>query len=291
MQRVSQQNDGVLIQFKAKIIYSDDSSVELASAEELLTYNEIRPVVSTAVHLDWTFMVKFQDKKNPEKQRIQISILSSISGPLEFDDQFGGKCMIVTSRGRGLFNIRIEHTARTWGADLESMLSNHIQTLCQNGNRFGDFLGKHSGWIGVVVGVLLFFSICLGLYFGLDRYAVSINIELRKIAETTEATQRASATLDYIAKFIVSGAWTRQTLFQLITFVAGVIVSLIVGIWAGTAANSSPPSFVLLTRSSLQDRDEQLRRHRRSWVSFTCSVIFAIITGIVSNILFQKYFN
>jgi hypothetical protein len=43
MQRVSQQNDGVLIQFKSKIVYSDNSSVELTSIDELLTYNEIRP--------------------------------------------------------------------------------------------------------------------------------------------------------------------------------------------------------------------------------------------------------
>src|SRR5215208_6114160 len=40
LQRVTQQNDGILAQFKAKIVFSDNSSVEINNIEELLTYNE-----------------------------------------------------------------------------------------------------------------------------------------------------------------------------------------------------------------------------------------------------------
>ena len=77
LQRITQQNDGILASFSGKFVFSDDSTVELNSIEELLTYNEVRPITSRALHLTWSFMVRFQDKKTPEKQRIQISFIAS----------------------------------------------------------------------------------------------------------------------------------------------------------------------------------------------------------------------
>ena len=45
-QRVTQQNNGKLVQLKTQIYYSDESSVLLSSYEELVTYNEVKPVIS-----------------------------------------------------------------------------------------------------------------------------------------------------------------------------------------------------------------------------------------------------
>ena len=50
-QRLTQQNNALLSQFRAKIYFSDDSSITLNSFEELITYNEVRPLVSVAVDL------------------------------------------------------------------------------------------------------------------------------------------------------------------------------------------------------------------------------------------------
>ena len=67
-QRVKQQNEASLIQFTIKIIYDDNSSVLLNSIDDFVRYTEVRPVVSVAAHLSWTYLIKFQDRAVPEKQ-------------------------------------------------------------------------------------------------------------------------------------------------------------------------------------------------------------------------------
>lgn len=56
-QRVIQQNHGKLLQLKTKIYYSDESDVLLGSYEELLSYNEIKPVISLAVRMTWSYLI------------------------------------------------------------------------------------------------------------------------------------------------------------------------------------------------------------------------------------------
>lgn len=78
MQRIQQQNDSQFIQFTAQTIYSDSSNVTVNSLEEFLTYKEVRPIISEAIHLEWSYLVQFQDKDAPEKQKITIAFSQSI---------------------------------------------------------------------------------------------------------------------------------------------------------------------------------------------------------------------
>ncbi len=79
LQRFFQQNNGSLAKFSVKIIYDDNSSVHLNSIEEFETFNETKPVVSTSVHISWTFLVQFMDKKIPEKQEVELSFTATLS--------------------------------------------------------------------------------------------------------------------------------------------------------------------------------------------------------------------
>jgi hypothetical protein len=72
-QRLSSQNEATLVQFTARIVYDDNSSVLLNSLEDFLSYNEVKPLISVGLHLSWTYLIKFQNKPFPEKQIVQIS--------------------------------------------------------------------------------------------------------------------------------------------------------------------------------------------------------------------------
>src|SRR5712691_8863385 len=72
-QRVTQQNEASLVQFTVRIVYDDDSSVLLNSFDDFLHYNEIRPLASIGAHLSWTYLIRFPDRKSPEKQEIEVS--------------------------------------------------------------------------------------------------------------------------------------------------------------------------------------------------------------------------
>lgn len=78
-QRISSQNDATLVQFTARIIYSDNSSVLLNSFSDFQSYNEVKPLISTGLHLSWTYLIQFKNKSFPEKQNIDISFISDPS--------------------------------------------------------------------------------------------------------------------------------------------------------------------------------------------------------------------
>ncbi|MCP4136982.1 MAG: hypothetical protein GY754_38800 [bacterium] len=55
-QRINQQNEANLIQFRTKIFYNDESSILLGSIEELETFNEIRKVIPISVHIEFDYL-------------------------------------------------------------------------------------------------------------------------------------------------------------------------------------------------------------------------------------------
>ena len=121
-QRVSQQNAGTLIQFTAKIDYSDNSSVLLNSLDAFRTHVEVRPIASVAVHLSWTYLIQFQGKTAPEKQQIDVTLHGASKFAVQTESG------LISGPGGYIF-IRISHTARTWGVDMESLLLGHFRTL------------------------------------------------------------------------------------------------------------------------------------------------------------------
>ncbi len=75
-QRILSQNEATLVQFTARVEYDNNSSVLLNSLRDFLSYNEVKPLKSSALHLSWTYLMKFPMKDFPEKQVIQISFKS-----------------------------------------------------------------------------------------------------------------------------------------------------------------------------------------------------------------------
>jgi hypothetical protein len=68
-QRVNEQNTAKLIQFSAKILFEDESSVELPSLDELSSYADIKQVISSGIVLTWIYMITFQNRTVPENSK------------------------------------------------------------------------------------------------------------------------------------------------------------------------------------------------------------------------------
>jgi hypothetical protein len=120
-QRISAQNNAALASFVARIVYDDNSSVQLNSFLEFKTYNEVKPLRSTAIHLSWTYLVQFQNKTIYEKQQVDLSI--SVAEPdrqVIIDAEFPNR-RIARLGHRGLINLRISHSDRSWGGDIDAL--------------------------------------------------------------------------------------------------------------------------------------------------------------------------
>lgn len=287
LQRVSQQNEGVLANFSSKIIFSDNSTVEINSIEELLTYNEVRPIISRAVHLTWDFVVRFQDKQFPEKQRIQISIISSGEDIPAIDENIP-YLQRYSVRKSGLISFRIEHTARTWGADIEALLSNHIKSLLREPSKIKEFIRKHRSALSNTIIVALMTITLIGGFFAAKRFAATRIVELNQHISTVALNENdaVNGKLDYLAMMAANGVWARFA-YGLVTFVVVMFfVSFFLMYWFENSADSTDPSFVLLTKEAHKEKTKVYSKLRLQWLSFILANIVAIIAGVVSNFIF-----
>ncbi|MDF5734742.1 MULTISPECIES: hypothetical protein [unclassified Nostoc] len=61
-QRIIQQNNAQLINFQSRIYFHDNSVIELNSYPQLITYKEVRPLVTVAIDLSWDYLIQFNNK-------------------------------------------------------------------------------------------------------------------------------------------------------------------------------------------------------------------------------------
>ncbi|MBU1101154.1 MAG: hypothetical protein KKA84_12195 [Bacteroidetes bacterium] len=292
LQRITQQNDGSLAKFSARIFFSDNSSVEFNEIDELLTYNEVRPISSVSVHMSWDFIVTFPDKKIPEKQKILISFVSSGRFLPEFDRD----SVILLHKPeyeRGFINFRIEHTARTWGADIESLLTNHINSILQKDSKIKSFIRRYSGKISFGVATSFFLSSLIYGFVSANSFASD------RIEEVTNrinmfkngSLEALNNKVDYLTNFVAGGAWSRYYFALVVFVILSMVISIFLAAWVEGSADTQEPSFVLLTKESKKHKDRVLKKLNKKWLSFFAAIITAIITGIISNYLFSNFFS
>ncbi|MFI5330478.1 MAG: hypothetical protein ACHQ2F_05500 [Desulfobaccales bacterium] len=292
-QRINQQNEASLLQFTIKVIYDDNSSVILNSLADFIHYNEIRTVSSIAAHLTWTYLVRFQDKTAAEKQMIEVSIISSSKKPF-FDEDITIPFFLPVNPFNltGFINFRISHTARTWGADIEALLTEHIKNLLKNESKIKSFIIKNNDKIGIGVGISLFIGAIIGAFTRFNSFVKHQGDLVNNIIpKDMDQFKALIAKIDYLLNFTTSGTWEKFNM-NIGTFllISGVF-SIIFGSWAAIAANNRELSFLLLTRESEKRKKEMLKKNRRTWLSFIGSLLFGIITSVVGNILFIYFFK
>jgi hypothetical protein len=231
-QRIDSQNEATLIQFTIRIEYDDNSSVLLNSLQDFLTYSEVRQIASVGVALSWVYLVKFKNSNVPEKQEIYLSFRTGD------DDEVGnifaeddGVFIIQSSRRRSLSGVflRIRHTDRTWGTDLESLLTGHVKTLMKTPQPTEKFIYGHSGEIGFTCFDLVLIGAIVGVLWTFSSFVDSYQGKLKALSDTTshQADQLIISKIDFLLEVISSGAWPRLE-FAAIGFLA---ISLVIAIF------------------------------------------------------------
>ncbi|MCW8965560.1 MAG: hypothetical protein OQK82_02570 [Candidatus Pacearchaeota archaeon] len=283
-QRVLQQNNASLIQFTAKIIFDDDSSVLLNSFEDFQHYSEVRPLISTQAHLSWSFLIQFQDRKTPEKQDIDISIITKGTEGLPIYENDAPMFIVGSRASLGYIIFRIKHTARSWGTDIESLLSGHIKNILHPATRFRKFIQKYSERIGLAVATLFFiaslsasFLTAANLWEQQDIAVKALNVNGAQIEQK----------LDFIISTISSGLWSRYFFSVIIFLIFSFIAAVGLGIWADNTADSQKPSFLLLTKKAEDNRVKILKKYEGKGRSFLLAIFVGIVSGVAANFIFH----
>jgi len=274
-QRILQQNDAKFVSFTAVISYSDQSVVHLNSFEEFMTYNEVRSIRTNAIHIILIYLVKFQDKTVPEKQEINISFIAGIGFTNTIDDD-----ILFFSNDSGAILFKINHTARSWGADLEALLTNHLSNLLHPRNKFKDWVKKYSDQISIISVIILFVTTIFGSIYATHIYTQKTNLyiqnTLKKVPDKT----------DFLLLYLSQGGWAKHYYSVFVFLILSLVVSILLGIWMSLAADSKEISFILFTKEDERKQKIILRKREKKWMQFILSVIISIITGVVANYLF-----
>lgn len=269
-QRITQQNNGYLIQLQTTIEFDDNSTVTLGSIEELLTYHEVKPIVSTGVQMNWTYLIQFQGQEAPQKQEIEIAYTTTSTSKY------------LESRPR--ISITVDHTARTWGTDIESLLVNQCQTTLRRTSQFELFLQRHSGRIAWTVGLLFFLFTIFGIY----NHNVNLNSQelesAKKIIVNAKATVEDK--MDYLMTYLVRINNASLYTINILYVIGSIICSIVLASWTSDLASTEQNSYVTLTQASVSYRQEMEKIRKRATLWFIISIIVSITTGIVSNVIY-----
>ena len=206
-QRIRSQNEGTLIQFTARIRYDDKSSVLLNSFSDFQAYNEVRPMISTALALSWTFLIKFRNKNYPEKQQIDVNF-GTDGGVVYFggDERFGAH---IPFHSGGYIQTQISHTDRSWGTDIDALLKGHLETLKKMESRFRVLANQYSGWLGWFAGILVGASGLFAISQATDGLVQRYLAEAKKAAAVSDI----AAKIDFLTHVVASGLWARYSLY------------------------------------------------------------------------------
>ncbi|MCK9423699.1 MAG: hypothetical protein M0Q38_13985 [Bacteroidales bacterium] len=278
-QRIIQQNNGKLVQLKTKIYYSDDSSVLLSSYEELLTYNEVKPVISVAVRMTWIYLIQFADKRVPEKQEIELMIVSTSQRNIIEDEDIP-----FAFSDDGEFRISIQHTARSWGSDIEGLLTNQINSLIKQKSRIKEFLRKHSVKIGLIIGSLFMIGALIGTYITYQNFDKTEIVRIQTFLQ--KPTLTIDDKIDFLIKYSASNLKDYFSIKIIIFFIFSLIVSIVLGVWVESLADNKMRSYLVLTREALKLRDKLEDKRKKKTLMFCLSILISIASSVIANYIF-----
>jgi hypothetical protein len=295
-QRISQQNEAKLIQFTVTIVYDDNSTHLINSLEDFLHYTEVKPLVSVAVHLSWSYLVRFHTKNALEKQTIEMSVLAGDSSLPQALIEDG--ILIRARQNWGLRSsvlLRISHTERTWGVDMESLLTGHVRGWMHKPDRVRAYISAKSDDIGLIFAILFFLCALGGVFFAgsqlVTHYAAVAKSFSTTLGVNVNDPARILSKIDFLTDVIVTGVWPRF-IFNSVSFLClALLAAILFGVFISGKAENHPRSFILLSAESKSHRTRTLETVQQRWRRFFYSIIVGTATGIVGNLLFARFFS
>ena len=283
-QRVHDQNRANLIQFSVDVSYNDGSSVTHSCLEDFLSYKEVKPLIPSALTMSWTYLITFQNRAAPEKQEIEVSYISHAS---HFSPEYSYKGLADYwfAYAVGMSGMKINHTSRSWGSDIESLLTNHMSTYEKTEPGYRKWFRRNNGRVSTAFFLSILF---LGLV-GLLTTTYILTEEDRLSVEHLLAKDTVS-TLDQKVNFLIKnsllGEWPRY-FFSAFLFVVVLIVGAVFGsIAMGKMSEYKEPSFILISKTAEKHKNHIDIKLSKSWKKYFGVLVGGIITGVVANIIF-----
>jgi hypothetical protein len=287
-QRIKQQNQAILTGITFTVIYDDDSSYVVHSLQEFQDRVEIEAKRSVAITIEWTYLVKFEDRDTSEKQSIEISIVTNDESASVAEVEDGIlRIRRFPKLKQGYICLRVNHTAKTWGHDIESLLIKHAKKLLIKENHIRKFIYKKSGLIALVVFFLLMSAAFINTSLKTKEQISSMQQSVSAIAETKEnRSELLQRKMDFVIENTANGVWHKHYNDNSTMLGVSFVLALFLSVWVGASADNRPKSYLLLTEDSRKYKDKMRNKAGKKWVSFLGAIAVSIATGLFTNFLY-----
>ncbi|EOI5719226.1 hypothetical protein ACMS1V_001168 [Cronobacter dublinensis] len=287
-QRINQQNEAVFIQFTARMFFSDDSSVEITTVEDFVVYNEIKKVNCVLLNVSWTYLITFKNKSIPEKQQINITFGALDYPGFYFSERDSKKKFKASSN---VISVLIQHTERTWGVDMESLLTAHLENFQDSDTKQPKFFHKYRDKIGLFTASFFFGCSTVGAMLTLLRLARNYSNEILNLGKAASGEALLSKKIDYLLNITSTGVWPRFILGLVFFMIVVLMFSIVLGVWVSARAESKLQSWILITENSKQQYQQYLSSLKNNTLIFLGGVLVSIACGIIGNFFFAVYFS
>ncbi|MEN3758289.1 hypothetical protein ABDZ57_15860 [Aeromonas veronii] len=128
-QRVHQQARAQLANFTAVVYFEGGTKRTISTIDAFKGYFETKLLVSVGVKITWSYLVEFPNKPYPESQQISLTAFTKVKKTTNSKDTVESLFEDFVSSRNAYLNIQIDHTERTWGDDIEGIITNCIDDI------------------------------------------------------------------------------------------------------------------------------------------------------------------
>ncbi len=275
-QRIHQQSHSSLVDFSCTFSYIKGPSRKVTSIDSFLHFNEGKIVETDKVEIIWTYLVNFPNKKAPEKQEIHLKVIANSDEVVSFQNGPFRRVQTI----KGLIAYKIAHTERTWGDDIQTILSREIDSVAIDVTRFSK-----------IMDVFLPF-LAIGLFIAglvIPDYIDQL-IKGKQIVEvysTYVAEGQAIETLSIDKKLDLSLALldpnnqlhTVSILYRAISFFGGIFLA----VFSIVALEDRRVSSLLITSEDKKRQSIKNNKNSRKVIISILSVVGSITAGVIAN--------
>jgi hypothetical protein len=151
--------------------------------------------------------------------------------------------------------VRIQHTARSWGVDIEYLLTGQIRSWIRNEHWFKRSIYNHAGWLGLTAGFLFLSLVGLGLYTALQPKREAFLAQAQ-----TVLSKSIEEKADFLVKAIIDNPFIHQQDTTIpIVLARAFLFALLIGGAVTAFAYNPPKSYLVLSDAAKKEREESLK--------------------------------
>jgi len=291
-QRIKQQNESHFISVSFHVLYDDDSSESYHSVDNFKSRIEIENKRSVGIRIEWVYLIKFIGRNVAEKQTIEIGVAAN-NETATISREIEGVVMFrrLPRLKIGHIYIKVNHTEKTWGHDIESMLIKNAKKLIIPDNRISEFVNKYSGAIGIVTSFVIFGSSVASSIISTNKLIKQLQNHVYEISRIKSQTVLLQQKMDFVMDITVKGVWHQHYNENAIFMGLMFIIAIIVGIWASETADNRPQSYLLLTSESVRFQERSETKYKQKWASFAVAMLLGLFTSILGSFMYEHYFK